>query len=366
MNNMMYVAVKGDASMDPINIFDYETLAMERLDIPAWDFYTGGSEDEVTMRANRDAFERIRLRPRALVDVSTCDLHTSALGDRINMPVLIAPVAGQGIAHPDGECATARAAGEVGTLMIVSTESTLSLENVARAASGPLWFQLYIYTYDEARQLIKRAEKAGYEAIVLTVDSPRLGRRERDLRNDFRTYNIRAFEGAFKGNANHLVDRSDGEDSGPYIGDTLTWEVISWLRSETKLPLILKGIITAEDAELALEHKVDGIIVSNHGGRQLDGTIASIDALPEVLTAVAGRCEVYLDGGIRRGTDILKALSLGARAVLIGRPVIWGLAAAGQKGVRDVLEILRDELELAMVLAGCPTIESITQALTVK
>lgn len=336
---------------------------MERLDVPAWDFYNGGSEDEVTLRANRDAFERIRLRPRVLVNVSACDLRTSVLGDQVSMPVLIAPVAGHGMAHPNGECATARAAGEMGTLMAVSTDSTLSLEDVAQAASGPLWFQLYIYTYDEARQLIRRAEEAGYEAIVLTVDAPRLGRRERDLRNDFQTYNTSAFAGAFKGNANHLVGRSDGEEARQYIGDTLTWEVISWLRSETKLPLILKGIVTAEDAELALEHQVDGIIVSNHGGRQLDGTIASIDALPPVLNAVAGRCEVYLDGGIRRGSDILKALSLGARAVLIGRPVIWGLATAGQEGVRGVLEILRDELELAMVLAGCPTIESITQAL---
>lgn len=352
--------------MKPINIFDYETLAMERLDVPAWDFYTGGSEDEVTVRANRSAFERIRLRPRVLVNVSACDLQTSVLGDQVSLPVLIAPVAGQGIAHPNGECATARAAGEMGTLMVVSTDSTLSLEDVAQAASGPLWFQLYIYTYDEARQLIRRAEEAGYKAIVLTVDAPRLGRRERDLRNDFQTYNTSAFAGAFKGNANHLMGRSDGEEAEQYIGDTLTWEVISWLRSETKLPLILKGIVTAEDAELALEHHVDGIVVSNHGGRQLDGTIASIDALPPVLNAVAGRCEVYLDGGIRRGSDILKALSLGARAVLIGRPIIWGLATAGQEGVRGVLEILRDELELAMILAGCPTIESITQALTTK
>ena len=350
--------------MKPVNVFDYETLAMERLDVPAWDFYNGGSEDEVTLRANRSAFERIRLRPRVLVNVSACDLQTSVLGDRISMPVLIAPVAGHGMAHPNGECATARAAGEMGTLMVVSTDSTLSLEDIAQAASGPLWFQLYIYTYDEARQLIRRAEEAGYEAIVLTVDAPRLGRRERDLRNDFQRYNISTFAGAFKGNANHLMGCSDGEEAAQYIGDTLTWEVIPWLRSETKLPLILKGIVTAEDAELALEHHVDGIIVSNHGGRQLDGTIASIDALPPVLNAVAGRCEVYLDGGIRRGSDILKALSLGARAVLIGRPVIWGLAAAGQQGVRSVLEILRDELELAMMLAGCPTIESITQALT--
>jgi isopentenyl diphosphate isomerase/L-lactate dehydrogenase-like FMN-dependent dehydrogenase len=352
--------------MQPINVFDYETLAMERLDVPAWDFYTGGSEDEVTVRANRSAFERIRLRPRVLVNVSACDLQTSVLGDPVSMPILIAPVAGQGIAHPDGECATARAAGDVGTLMVVSTDSTLSLEDVAQAARGPLWFQLYIYTYDEARQLIRRAEEAGYEAIVLTVDAPRLGRRERDLRNDFQTYNINKFEGAFKGNANHLMGRSAGEEARQYIGDTLTWEVISWLRSETKLPLILKGIVTAEDAELALEHQVDAIIVSNHGGRQLDGTIASIDALPSVLSTVAGRCEVYLDGGIRRGTDILKALSLGARAVLIGRPVIWGLAADGQEGVRAVLEILHDELELAMILAGCPTVESITQALIMR
>ncbi len=348
--------------MKPINIFDYETLAMERLDQTAWDFYEGGSEEEVTLRDSRDAFERIRLRPRVLVNVSTCDLQTNVLGKQVSMPLMIAPLAGQGMAHPDGECATARAAGDMGTLMVVSTDSTLSLEDVAQAATGPLWFQLHISTYNEASKLVRRAEQAGYEALVLTVDSPRLGKRERDFRNDFKTYNICNFEGAFKGNANHLVNSSEDE-AEQYIGDTLTWEIISWLRSETKLPIILKGIVTAEDAELALEHKVDGIIVSNHGGRQLDGTIASIDALPGVLTAVAGRCEVYMDGGIRRGTDILKALALGAQAVLVGRPIIWGLGASGQEGVRGVLEILRAELELAMALSGCPTIESITRAL---
>lgn len=351
--------------MNLVNLFDYAALAEERMDRPAWDFYQGGSDDEVTLQANRTAFERIRLRPRVLVNVSKCDLRTTVLGTPVNMPVLIAPTAAHGLAHPDAECATARAADEAGTLMVASINSTLSLETIAQATSGPRWFQLYIDTYTEAEQLVKRAEAAGYQAIVLTVDAPRLGKRERDVRNDFHTYETANFSGVFQGNANHLVDQS-ADEADLYIGDTLTWESIAWLRSQTDLPILLKGILTAEDAELAIEHNVDGIVVSNHGGRQLDGAIASIDALPEVLEAVAGRCEVYLDGGIRRGTDVLKALALGATAVLVGRPILWGLAADGQRGVYNVLETLRSELELAMKLAGCPKIESITRALVLR
>src|SRR5579884_1570785 len=295
--------------MDLVNVFDYEKLAATKIDLPAWDFYQGGSEDEITLHANRQAFARIRLRPRVLVDVSRCDLSTSVLGIPISMPVIIAPTAGHGMAHPDAECATARAAQEAGTLMVVSTDSTRSIEDIAGVSNGALWFQLYIHTYAEAEALVKRAEAAGYKAIVLTVDLPRFSKRERNLRHDFERLNIERYPEAFKGNANHLVGSSAEKDLR-YIGDTLTWDVIAWLRSITALPIIVKGILTGEDAELALEHKVDGIIVSNHGGRQIDGAIASIDALPEVLQAVGGRCEVLVDGGIRRGTDILKALAL--------------------------------------------------------
>jgi isopentenyl diphosphate isomerase/L-lactate dehydrogenase-like FMN-dependent dehydrogenase len=351
-----------DKSMDLVNVFDYEKLAATKVDPPAWDFYQGGSDDEITLRANRQAFERIRLRPRVLVDVSKCDLSTSVLGTPISMPVVIAPTAGHGLAHPDGECATARAAHKAGTLMAVSTDSTRSLEDIAAASNGPLWFQLYIHTYNEAEELVKRAEAAGYKGIVLTVDLPRFSKRERDLRHNFERLNRERFPAAFKGNANHLVGKSAEEDLH-YVGDTLTWDVITWLHSITTLPIIVKGILTGEDAALALEHGANGIIVSNHGGRQIDGAIASIDALPEVLQAVGGRCEVLVDGGIRRGTDILKALALGARAVLVGRPILWGLAVQGQDGVSGILEILRHEFELALALSGCPIARNVTRAL---
>ncbi len=290
--------------MDPLNVFDYELLAKERMDPASWDFYAGGSDDEITLRANQADFARIRLRPRMLVDVTHCDTSTSVLGRPVPMPILIAPTSMHCLAHPEGECATAQGAGAAGTLMIASTDATRPLEEIAQAASGPLWFQLYIYgSLNVAGGLVRRAESAGYQAIVLTVDLPVMGNRERSKRQ------------------------------------------------------------TAEDALLALEHGVSGIIVSNHGGRQLDGAVTSIEALPEIVDAVAGRCEVYLDGGIRRGTDILKALALGARAVLVGRPVLWGLAVDGANGVQQVLSILHTELERAMKLAGCPTIASINRSL---
>ncbi len=338
--------------MEPINISEYEALARARMETVEWDFYAGGSDDEVTLRTTRAAFERIRLRPRVLVDVSACDLRTTVLGTRVSMPILVAPMAFHGLAHPEGECETARAAGESGTLMVTSTTSNRSLEEIAAAAGGPLWFQLYTYGgFEISASLVKRAEMAGYRAIVLTVDLPRVGRRERDIRNNFNLPS-RLFEGNFEG-----IDIPDDT----FV--TLTWESIAWLRGVTSLPIVIKGILTAEDAQQAAEHGVDGIVVSNHGGRQLDTTLPAIEALPDVVEAVAGRCEVYMDGGIRRGTDVLKALALGARAVLLGRPVLWGLAANGAAGARHVLEMLRDELELAMVLSGRPTLTSIDRSL---
>jgi isopentenyl diphosphate isomerase/L-lactate dehydrogenase-like FMN-dependent dehydrogenase len=237
--------------------------------------------------------------------------------------------------------------------MVASTTATRSLEEIAQAASGPLWFQLYVYpSLQIAEKLVRRAESAGYRTIVLTVDLPTLGNREKDRRN-----NVTIPPPPFR-EANFVdVDKTGQE----WV--SLTWESLSWLRSITSLPILLKGILTAEDALLAIEHGMDGIIVSNHGGRQLDTALTSIEALPEIVEAVAGRCEVYFDGGIRRGTDILKALSLGARAVLVGRPVLWGLAVNGAEGAYQVLEMLRKELELSMALSGRPTLNSIDRTL---
>lgn len=341
--------------MEPINLLDYEVLAQQRLQPAIWDYFQGGSEDEVTMRANRAAFARFYLRPRVLVDVNTIDMRTTVLGTPVSMPILVAPTASHKLAHPDGECATARGTGAAGTIMIVSTSATCSAAEVAEAATVPLWFQLYSHhTLETTGLLVKRVEEAGYKAIVLTVDSPFLGRRERDLHNQF-------LLGQHVSMANFSHKNASASPSSRHLVDT--WETVDWLRSMTTLPILLKGILTAEDARLAAERGIDGIVVSNHGGRQLDGAIASLDALPEVVEAVAGRCEVYVDGGIRRGTDVLKALALGARAVLLGRSILWGLAVNGQEGVRHVLELLRAELELAMALSGRPTLASIDRSL---
>ncbi len=347
--------LRKDLSLEtPINIAEYEALAQTRLEKPVWDYYYGGSEDEVTLRANREAFERIRLRPRFLVDVSTIDTRTTVLGTPVNMPILIAPSACHCMAHPEGEIATARGAGAVDTLMIASTVATKSLEEIAEAATGPLWFQLYMYDEkDAAVMLVQRAQAAGYRALVLTVDTPHISKRERDVRNNFVLPPPPLVAANFTGKY--------AQETGMHAG--VTWDIIPWLRSLTTLPILLKGILTAEDALIAVEHGVEGIIVSNHGGRQLDGAVASIEALPEIVEAVAGRCEVYLDGGIRRGTDVLKALALGARAVLVGRPVLWGLAVDGQAGVERVLKLLHGELEMAMTLSGKPTLASIDRSL---
>jgi isopentenyl diphosphate isomerase/L-lactate dehydrogenase-like FMN-dependent dehydrogenase len=339
--------------MEPINVFEYEMLAKERMNPVYWDFYAGGSDDEVTMRANQTDFARIRLRPRILIDVTQCDTSTSVLGRPIPMPILVAPTSLHCLAHPQGECATAQGAGGAGTLMIASTDATRPLEEIAQAANGPLWFQLYIYhSLEVAREMVRRAETAGYQAIVLTVDLPVVGNRERSKRHKTPMPPPPLVE------ANFVGVEEDGQEQVP-----VTWETVDWLRSITSLPILIKGILAAEDALLALEHGVSGIIVSNHGGRQLDGVVTSIEALPEIVEAVAGRCEVYMDGGIRRGTDILKALALGARAVLVGRPILWGLAVDGASGVQQVLETLHTELERAMKLAGCPTLASINRAL---
>ncbi|HEY7975409.1 MAG TPA: alpha-hydroxy acid oxidase, partial [Ktedonobacterales bacterium] len=347
--------------MRPINLAEYEALARMRLHPAVWDYYSAGADDEVTVRENRAAFERIQLRPRALASVGQIDLRTTLLGAEVALPICVAPTAMHGAACDAGECATAQAAGAIGTLMVASTESTRTLEEIAQAARAPLWFQLYFSqrTHARAARLVNRAEAAGYRALVVTVDSPRWGRKERHMRSE-ETYDWPT-SGNFADEPDE-PDEPDGDDDG-VDGAAITWADIAWLQSVTPLPIVLKGVLTAEDAALAVAHGVAGIVVSNHGGRQLDGVMATIDALPEVAAAVAGRCEVYLDGGVRRGTDALKALALGARAVFVGRPILWGLAADGAAGAQHALELLRAELALAMALAGRPTLASIDTTL---
>ncbi len=335
--------------MEHVNIFDYEAAARTRLDEGTWAYFAGGSDDEVTLRANRSIFERVQIIPHVLVDVSTITMNTSVLGTPIPMPLLVAPVGFQGLAHSEGECATALAVSAAGALMIVSTFSSRTLEDIAQAASGPLWFQLSAPDRLWTERLVQRATEAGYRALVLTVDAPRSGIKERVARLDF---HLPAFKANF-----------GDEPVGNNFTSLPTWDSLAWLRSITSLPLILKGILSAEEARRAVGHGIDGIIVSNHGGRQLDTVPATLDVLPEIVEAVNGHCEVYMDSGIRRGTDVLKALALGARAVCLGRPVIWGLAVNGREGVERVLDMVRAEFEQAMALAGCPTLGSIDSSL---
>lgn len=351
--------------MQPINLADFEELARQRVEPAAWGYIAGGADDEVTLRDNVAAFRRLRLLPRVLVDVSRVDPGATVLGQWVALPVLLAPTAFQSLAHPEGELATVRGAAAAGTVAVVSTMSGYRLEDVAAAAKGPKWFQLYCYREREVTQrFVERAEAAGYGAICLTVDLPRVGNRERDLRNQFRlppSVRPRNFQ--------EFVDVEGGSDEVFFqyiqrlVDPSLTWTAVDWLRSVTRLPVLLKGILHAADARRAVEHGVAGIVVSNHGGRQLDGVPATIDVLPEIVDAVQGRAEVLVDGGVRRGTDVLKALALGARAVLVGRPYVYGLAVDGEAGVRQVLELLKSELELAMALTGCPTLSQVTREL---
>jgi 4-hydroxymandelate oxidase len=352
-------------SLLPVNLAEYEALAERALPRAIWDYYSGGADDEVTLRDNRAAYARRKLRPRVLVDVSRLELGTTVLGIPVAAPVLVAPLAYQQMAHLHGEAGTARAAAAAGTLMILSTLSTTRLEDVAAAApDAPRWFQLYVYKERAVSAgLVRRATAAGYRALVLTVDTPRLGRRERDLRNGF-TLPPGMRMANFEGELSEKPDAAPGSSglhtyASANLDTTLSWDAIAWLRSISPLPVVVKGIVTGEDARLAVEHGASAIVVSNHGGRQLDGAPATLDALAEVVDAVAGACEVYVDGGVRRGTDVVKALALGARAVLVGRPVLWGLAHAGDAGVQRVLELLFAELEHALALCGRPSVHAV-------
>ena len=336
----------------PVSVADYERLAETLVEPGAFGYYAGGAGDEHALVGNVSAWQERRLRPRVLVDVSAVTAATTVLGTPVSMPLLVAPTAIQKLAHPDGEPGMARAAAAAGTIMCLSTLATSSPEEVAAAAPGaPRWFQLYVFRdRGVTRAFVEQAVAHDYGAIVLTVDAPRLGRRERDVRTGFRvpeeiTVPSMAALGGWEG-ATPL------ELLGA-IDPSLTWGDLEELRSLSSLPLVLKGIQTVEDAALACEHGVDAIVVSNHGGRQLDAVAPTAELLPEIVDAVAGRLEVYVDGGVRRGSDVVKALALGARAVLAGRAPLWGLAVAGEGGARRVLELLRVEIVLALALCGC-------------
>ncbi len=351
-----------------LNIQDIEDTARRSLPPGVLDYFAGGAEDEISLRANRDALESLFLCPRYLVDVSHRNLRTTMLGRPVSFPVLIAPTGFQALAHPEGELAMARAAQAADIPMVLSTFSTHSLEAVRQAATGPRWFQLYVHR-DRAltADLVTRAAVAGYEALVLTVDVPVLGRRERDARNGFSLPpDLRLGNFTLPDIATSAGTPGESGLAAFHEGlrePSLSWKDLSWLQSLSPLPILLKGVLRADDARDAVDAGVQGIIVSNHGGRQLDGAVPGIRVLPEIVDAVGDRAEVYVDGGIRRGTDILKALALGARGVLLGRPMVWGLAMDGEVGAGRVLAILRDEFDTAMALCGACTVADITRDL---
>lgn len=367
---------RGDNDDDVVvTLADIERLGTARMSTSARGYYQSGADQQQTLGENTSAYRRLRLLPRMLRDVSRRELSVTLLGgrERLSFPIGIAPSAMQKMAHPEGEAATARAARDAGTLMIVSTIATTSLEDVREAApDGRRWFQLYVYRdRDVTRALVRRAEQAGYSALVLTVDTPYFGQRLADVRNKLALppgLKMANFKDADFQN----VVSAPGGGSGlstyasALFDPSLTWKDVDWLTSITHLPVIIKGILRADDAAEAVNHGAAAILVSNHGARQIDGEPSTIECLPEVVRAVAGRCEVYLDGGVRCGTDAVKALCLGARAVFIGRPVLWGLAFKGKEGVDQVLAILRSELDRAIGLLGCRTIRDLTPDLVVR
>jgi 4-hydroxymandelate oxidase len=341
---------------------DFETAARVKLDPVYADFIAGGARDEITVRANEAAFGRLQLLPRVLRGSAVRELDITLLGSRARLPVLLSPTAFHKLVDPEGELATARAAAAAGAIMIVSMASTVAVGEIADAVRAtdddvPLWFQLYIQPDLELTEaLVRRATDVGCTALVVTVDSPVLGAGERNRRNGFHDLppGLRC---------ENLVDLRDGEHGHVRqiaMSPELNWEHITWLRGVTNLPILLKGVLHPEDARLAVRHGVDGLLLSNHGGRQLDTVPATLELLPEIVAAVAGRIPVVLDGGIRRGTDAVKALALGASAVGIGRPVMWALAEGGEKGVRRLLELLREELDDTMALCGASALADLT------
>jgi 4-hydroxymandelate oxidase len=350
-----------------VNLHDIAEWGRARLSANAHGYYTSGAGDEHTLRANAEGFRALKLRPRMLRDVSQVSTETTLLGQAVSSPIAVSPAAFQGLAHPDAELGTARAVHAALGIMTLSTFSNSTIEDVAQAAAGRLWFQLYLYTDKAVSQgLVQRAEAAGARALVLTVDTPRLGRREINERQRFALPPHLEVPNAGSREAMAGMESSDGSQLVRYfqglVDPAISWKDVEWLRGITGLPIVLKGILTAEDATLAVQHGCH-VWASNHGGRQLDTAITALDALPEIVQAVQGQAEVYMDGGVMRGVDVLKAVALGARGVFIGRPVLYGLACGGQAGVARVLELLHAELRLAMELSGCRSLDEVTDAL---
>ncbi len=330
--------------MDLISLADYEKAARDKLSVEVWDFIAGGVGREVSLGRNLEAFDEVSLVPRFLVKVSERSTSTTVLGQRISFPVMTAPAGSQGRVYPDGDLAATRAAGSAGTIAVVSVAAEYSLEQMAEIASGPLWFQLFHYGNEITNELVARAEAAGYAAVCVAVDTVAGSPKDRDLHNRYVANRDKAFAS--------LEGRPEVHVFTARRPDVLTWDDLGKLCSRTGLPVVVKGIMSPADAVLAAEHGAAGIVVSNHGARSRDGTLSTIEALPTIADASGDHIELFLDSGVRRGIDVVRALALGARAVLIGRPVFWGLVVDGEKGVRSVLDILRNEFDLAMASCG--------------
>lgn len=350
-----------------VNLAEYESRARDIAEGSTLDYYDGGSNDEITLRENVAAFSRISLYPRVFRGVGERDTHTTILGLPTYTPVMVAPVALIGMLHPDGEVPVVRAASNAGSIVTLSTFSVTPIEDVMAAAVGPVWFQLYVYKDRSATEaLVQRVEAAGCTALELTADAPILGRRERDVRNHF-SLPKDLWAPNLTADGTPPLPESPGPSGSPFaaafdalVDPNLTWDDIEWLTSVSNLPVLVKGVVRADDARRAIDAGAAGVIVSNHGGRQFDTAPAAIDAVGPIAETVGDRGEVIVDGGIRRGADVVKAIAMGARAVQIGRPIVWGLVVDGEDGVGDVLNLLHDELDLAMALAGCRSIDEIS------